>query len=361
MAWRLTRAACSGQAWPLIVALAVACGDAPAAPDTSAPDAAGEVTPDTSPEVSAPRKRCELPVGVQVSLPADDARHDAPLEWYYWTGHLQAEDGRWFGFHITVLAAGPAGQALLFAHHSLTRDDGGGYSHGFATGIELQDLPAQGFAFDLDTLEARGVDGRDVLYSELDASKLTLELVDDRGPVARHGTGFQDYGGGITTYYYARPRQTARGTLELDGEILAVTGTVWFDHQWGTLAAPDQSRWDWIAIQLDDGRDLMVVQLPTLDGGVAGFAELTDADCNIEHFGGEDVSFTASSTWLSPHSKCDYPMEWQVTVGDMRFDLSPLTEDQEMLAQPVPYWEGATTVSGSATGRAYVELVGYCH
>lgn len=29
-----------------------------------------------------------------VELPADDAAHDAPFEWWYWVGHLETADGR---------------------------------------------------------------------------------------------------------------------------------------------------------------------------------------------------------------------------------------------------------------------------
>jgi predicted secreted hydrolase len=34
--------------------------------------------------------------------------------------------------------------------------------------------------------------------------------------------------------------------------------------------------------------------------------------------------------------------------------------NQEVQVGPQTYWEGAALVSGDATGRAYVELAGYC-
>ena len=308
------------------------------------------------------KARCELPPGSLVSLPADDARHVAATEWFYWTGHLKAEDGRWFGFHITVVVVGAPGIGAMIGHHSLTRGDPGSgpdYRHGFEAGLE-KGIPDDGFAFDLDDLVVSGFDGHDKLRSRLDGATLDLDVVDHRGPVARHGSGFKDYGGGISTYSYARPRMSARGTLDIDGEHLAVTGSVWFDHQWGALAPPDVSRWDWIAIQLEDGRDIMVVQIPTPDG-IAGEAELSRPDCSMAYFDADQVGFNGTAFWQSPSSGCTYPMDWQVTVGDEVFDLTPLADDQEMHADPIPYWEGAATVSGSATGRAYVELVGYCH
>jgi predicted secreted hydrolase len=354
----------------LAFALALAaCSDAPRtaeAPDaTDATDASeGGEAPDTSPETVA-AARCELPEGAAVSLPADDQRHQAATEWYYWTGHLRAEDGRWFGFHITVLIAGPPGRGVMLAHHSLTRAGGGegigAYVHGFEAGFE-RGLPAAGFAFEVGDVRVSGNDGEDLIATELDGIRLELTASDVRGPVVRHGNGYHDYGSGIATWYYARPRMAASGSLVIDGETLRVSGTVWFDHQWGTLASPDTSRWDWIAMQLDDGRELMVMRLPLSEGGPAhfGYAELTERDCTTRVFLGDEVALSGRKTWVSEASGCAYPVGWEVTVGDMRFDLEPLAEDQEMHAEPIPYWEGAATVSGSAAGRAYVELVGYC-
>ena len=44
------------------------------------------------------------PVGA-VQLPADDAAHAAPVEWWYWVGHLDLEDGRSLAFQLTFFEA----------------------------------------------------------------------------------------------------------------------------------------------------------------------------------------------------------------------------------------------------------------
>jgi len=38
-----------------------------------------------------------------------------------------------------------------------------------------------------------------------------------------------------------------------------VTGTSWFDHEFGSnQLRPDQAGWDWYGLHLSDGRDLML-------------------------------------------------------------------------------------------------------
>ena len=150
----------------------------------------------------------------------------------------------------------------------------------------------------------------------------------------------------------------AEGTLEIDGETRAVTGSAWFDHQWGALLNATDTGWDWFALQLDDGREIMVFLLRPAEGDLLAGATVTDADCNSveEH----EVTVTSLDEWTSPATDCTYPMGWELSVGNEVFTLSPVMEDQEIGNPYKTYWEGAATVSGSATGRAYIELTEYC-
>ncbi|PKN54786.1 MAG: hypothetical protein CVU56_24725 [Deltaproteobacteria bacterium HGW-Deltaproteobacteria-14] len=305
---------------------------------------------------------CQLPVDAAVTLPADDSRHSEPAEWYYWTGHLRAADGRWFGYQVTLLYVGSPGAGVVIAHRTLSDPATGRFHQTIDFAPEDATPDAGGIAQGLDAASrVTSFDGHDTIASAFDDATLTLSLDDAKGPVVRHGSGFQDYGDGVYTWYYARPRMRATGTLTLGGEVLAVTGTGWFDHQWGVLAPPGGiARWDWLGAQLDDDRELMVYRLPTPDGGLVTLAELTAADCTVTHFDPSEVSIETRVTWTKPGTACVYPVGWRVTVGDLVLDIDPVQNDQEVEASPVAYWEGAAVVSGGATGRAYVELVGYC-
>ena len=45
------------------------------------------------------------PDPIAISFPRDDGPHDRLTEWWYYTGHLRADDGRRFGFEAVVFRA----------------------------------------------------------------------------------------------------------------------------------------------------------------------------------------------------------------------------------------------------------------
>ena len=57
-----------------------------------------------------------------------------------------------------------------------------------------------------------------------------------------------------------------QGTLKIAGESIPVTGQAWLDREWGSsLLDEEQAGWDWFALHLDDGTDLMVYSLRRKD------------------------------------------------------------------------------------------------
>ena len=73
----------------------------------------------------------------------------------------------------------------------------------------------------------------------------------------------------------------ARRARDADGRRaarVALTGTAWFDHEWGPGALPEAAAgWDWFAIQLDDGSELMLYRMRTKDGGATPFSSGTSS------------------------------------------------------------------------------------
>jgi len=304
----------------------------------------------------------ELPVDLQVDLPADEGAHSEDLEWWYWTGHLQAEDGRWFGFELVFFLLQYTGYWGQIAHIAVTDVTDGSFHHTSTLEFGRPAEVEAGYAFSLPQATAEGGQGRDVLHGQVDDYVLDVELVSMKSPVYQHSNGYTDYPFGGNTYYYSRERMRLTGTLSIGGEELTVGGTAWFDHQWGELNTARSIGWDWFALQLDDGREIMLFIIreevnPVLVGG-----SYTDAECNTVDVHPEDVEVTARGEWTSPHSSCTYPLGWDLVVNGMSFTVTPVLEDQELQAEypPVNYWEGACTVAGDASGRAYVELTQYC-
>ena len=74
----------------------------------------------------------------------------------------------------------------------------------------------------------------------------------------------------------------------------------------------------------------------------------------------DDVSIQVLGRWTSPDTGAIYPSRWRLVVPPEALDLviEPWLEAQEMRTSFV-YWEGAVRVTGTASGKGYVELTGY--
>ncbi|HEY8020867.1 MAG TPA: lipocalin family protein, partial [Thermoanaerobaculia bacterium] len=152
------------------------------------------------------------------------------------------------------------------------------------------------------------------------------------------------------------------------GQLYPVAGLAWMDREWssGSLG-PDQIGWDWLALQLDDGREVMLYRLRRKDGGAdpASQGTLVARDGTSRPLAWKEVRLTPSGAWKSPRSGARYPARWRLEVpGEgLDLDLRPYLADQE-LDTSFRYWEGAVGISGTAGGAplggsGYVELTGY--
>ncbi len=334
-------------------------------------------------------------------FPADHGPHPGfRTEWWYFTGNLTASGGRRFGYQLTVfrtaLAPPAAGrddgerssawatrQAYL-VHFALS-DVGAGRFHSAARlargALGLAGAQASPFRVWVDDWGARAVGGGEAhpgpaalgpLHLHAadgdDAIDLHLEAV---GPPVLHGDhGLSDKGGGPgnASYYYSVPRLATRGSVTADGREFPVTGLSWLDREWSTSAlAEGEVGWDWFALQLSDGRDLMLYRLRREGGSIdpASSGTLVDPDGGSRHLIGSEVSIGVEDHWTSPRSGAVYPARWHLEApgADLDLEIEPLLADQE-LDVGFRYWEGAVAITGShgghpVSGRGYVELTGY--
>jgi len=198
---------------------------------------------------------------------------------------------------------------------------------------------------------------------------LQLDLAPQGAPVLNGAGGLsvKSAGAGAASWYYSLPRVAAHGTLLRDGVPVSVTGTAWFDHEWGSSAlATQQSGWDWFAFQLDDGSTFMFYALRDRDGRRDPHSAGTYVDRSgaVRPLATDEVELEPTDTWTSGDG-VRYPAGWRIRVPALALQLAarPVLADQELRTRP-RYWEGAVQVTGTragapATGQGYVELVGY--
>ena len=222
--------------------------------------------------------------------------------------------------------------------------------------------------------------------------RLDLELQPLRAPVLQGAAGWSQKGDEPeqASYYYSVPRILVTGTIYLtDPENAlqartlqsrtlhertaqerkvqgrAVQGLAWLDREWSTAALdPSQIGWNWFALQLDDGTDVMIYELRTVDGPPhpQSKGRWMPADAPDQLLTQRDFSLQPLRLAQMPSGRI-YPVEWQVRIPEQGVDwrVHAVFDDQEMNSF-IPYWEGAVDIrdtSGQRIGRGFVELTGY--
>lgn len=321
-------------------------------------------------------------------FPQDHGPHqDFATEWWYYTGNLDTANGRHFGFQLTFFRFGLASQPSA-------RPSDWGTTNIYMAHFALSDITARQFyAFDRFSRNAAGLAGAQsepfrvwlddwgvtgtgtatfpmLLRAAQGAAAIDLTLEGGKPVVLQGNQGLSQKSAepGNASYYYSLTRMPTSGSVTVNGERFVVTGLSWMDREWSTSSlAQNIAGWDWFALQLSDGRDLMYYQLRDKDGNADTYSSgtLVAADGSTSTIHRDDMRLTVTNTWPSPQSGATYPSGWRMQVPSANLDLTitPYQPDQELRLATV-YWEGAVQITGSANGQAvsgdgYVELTGY--
>jgi predicted secreted hydrolase len=324
--------------------------------------------------------------GYDFSFPRDHGAHDEyKTEWWYYTGQLQTEGGKRYGFELTFFRVGiaPPGPAaatrwdlrnMSLAHFAIS-DIGANdfryyeklnrsspFTAGAATGV--LDVFNEGWRA---TTLADG-SWRIVAYGGKDA--IDLVMTSRKAPAihGENGVSVKAEGVGYASHYYSMSR------LEVRGRVNGANchGLAWMDHEFGSSQLREsQQGWDWFSIQLDNDAELMFYQIRRKDGtaDAPSSGSLISSEGNVIHLRRDQIVITPLGSWHSKKSGATYPMDWRVAVPSFGISLvlQPWMKDQELVTRSstrVTYWEGAVSAAGSfgnvaINGQGYVEMTGY--
>lgn len=317
---------------------------------------------------------------VSLSFPADHARHDAYRnEWWYFTGNLASDDGRRFGFQYTLFRfklgdSEPTGSAwdsehLWMAHFAIS--DLANEQFHSEERFARDALGLAGASSERWWLGSWQVDALNPgwqLEAMADTMGLSLELIPDRGKVLQGRDGFSKKGPkpGQASRYYSYTRLNASGHLSVGGWSGQVSGLAWLDREWGSGQLDESlAGWDWFALQLDDGRDLMVYRLRRHDGSPSEFSagSLVWPDGRYSILQADDLATRPERRWRDREG-VEWPLSWHIEVPGHGIDLIvDAAFDNQRWRASVPYWEGMVEIRNSgderSIGRGYMELSGY--
>ncbi|HWR90623.1 MAG TPA: lipocalin family protein [Dissulfurispiraceae bacterium] len=318
-----------------------------------------------------------------VAFPGDmHYRDDYKVQWWYLTGHLRDDQGRLFGYELTFFVVGVQKRPyrsrfglnnIYISHFALTDVAGKRFSFSdvadrgaFASsGTEHGDLlvwtERNQLQWSGDTIRIRAGD---------DEKAIDFLLVPEKKVVLHGNNGYSRKSRESplsASLYFSLTRLMTTGTLRYRDKVFRVTGSSWFDRELSTRDLEKEVRgWDWFAIQLDDGRDIMIYRLRRSDGTIDPFSSgtIVERDGSARQLSRDDVVLTVLGHYTSKKTRARYPSRWRIAIPSAGIDVTviPSLEDQECVATRSTlnhYWEGTCSVEGSTTGRAYVELTGY--
>ena len=187
-----------------------------------------------------------------------------------------------------------------------------------------------------------------------------LVLTVKRPVILQGERGLSRKGPDNASYYYSLPRIEARGEIVVGGSSHSVSGLAWIDREWSTSVLGEAYQgWDWFALHLDDGRDLMLFQLRRLDGRTDDYNAGSLGDGTVSRtLTAGDFSLTPIEYWRG------WPVAWKLTISSdppQQYIVRAAIKDQVM-DTAVRYWEGVAHVEdedGRRRGAGYMELTGY--
>ncbi len=325
-------------------------------------------------------------------FPRDHGPHpEFRNEWWYWTGNLESSGGHRYGYQLTIfrsalqpeVAVGRtsawATRDVYMAHFTLTDVATGrffAYERISRAAVDLAGARASPFRVWILDWSAEGPILADAaatpmrLRAQNERVAIDFELEQGKAPVLQGDHGLSEKGRqpGNASYYYSLTRMPTAGFVAVGDDRVPVRGESWMDREWSTSALDaDQVGWDWVGLQLADGRDLMFFRLRRVDGSSHPMSSgaLVERDGTSRRLSAEEVTMEPVGSWTSSRSMTTYPALFRMRVAAVGLDLEiiPLVKDQE-LDLTFRYWEGAARVQGSAsgeplTGRGYLEMTGY--
>ena len=345
----------------------------------------------------------------ELSFPRDHGPHpQARIESWYFNGHLAADSGRSFAFHLAFfrIGVGPEDQSAV-------RPKGSAWTFDeiYRAELGITDLETGQFkSFEHLSRAALGLAGSSTTPVRVWVNDWFMEVTADDGPGPRFrvhakwadeaGISLkmeatkpvlvsdrrQSFSAGASrgrTEGYALTRMTAAGELAFGVEPIKVNGNAWLDRLWreisfdqleaslervnqGGFLSSGQIVVNRFALQLNDGRELLLFQLRRRDGSGTPVTSgaLVDTDGSSRVLDRDALALDEEAYWTSDLGT-RYPVSWRIDAPaeGIALKLKARGPDQEV-RQSVRYWSGALEIIGeinglAISGRGHAALAGY--
>jgi len=268
-----------------------------------------------------------------------------------------------------------------------------------------------------DATVTKDAGGRYVVKAALPDGSVGLDLVfDPAKPAIRHGlNGVVKGHNNDDMFYYFIPRCGVSGGLTVGGRRHGVSGSGWYDHEFGGIeqgldedeaakagvtegaaaeaeTAPsspasggaggadveaeaeagdaetkvseeakgkytpsNQYAWNWAAVQLDNGCELTAAVLVDPRDGRLMETRAVVVDRDGKRSQPTGLTLEGLNTWMSVRTFSEYPTQWRLRIPSIGVDLhlSATFEDQEFMTviAKPAFWEGRIDVTGTFNNK----------
>ena len=316
-------------------------------------------------------------------------------EWWYYTGNLQADSGKQYGYQLTFFRSQisrsdaeknwPEPRSAwrtqqVYAGHAAISDISG-KKHLQSESIARGSLGIAGVSqkagrtsIFIKNWSAQIETESHILKAATDDFAFELSLLPAKPPVLHGQDGYSRKGSTPerASCYYSLTRLRSEGWITVEGATIPVNGISWMDHEFSSAPLePDLVGWDWFSLQLSDQSEIMLYLLRKQNGELhpASSGTFIEPSARSRHLKINEFTVEVLDRWESPKSGAVYPARWRVMILPLSVELTitPKISDQEMQTRAstgVVYWEGSVSATGSIAkqpveGEGFVELTGY--
>jgi predicted secreted hydrolase len=301
-----------------------------------------------------------------VTLPADEAPHHDPVEWWYFSGHLLGVDKaghpHCYGFElVTFQYLGIAPVPVYIGNFAVTDLTRKSFHYGAKEDSYSVPTTRDSFLLHTGSWTMSGGSGRDTLHASVAGYTLNLHLQTTQPAVLEGAKGVVPFGPFGSSRYYSWTSLRSTGTMVDHGVAVTVTGISWMDHQWGAFDFASGAGWDWFSVQLTNRQEYMLYFIRNQAGRIVQTLGTRATPTRTTHLQSKAVSEKSTGSWHSRVTSITYPSGWRLTVPGGDLIVTPDLRNQELDLQQlegVVYWEGDVSLHGQIDGHA-VTGVGY--
>ncbi len=324
----------------------------------------------------------------KIIFPRDHKEHDSIVEWWYFNGVLEDENGHKYSFMNCLFRVDVENVEIPYLKHLPVNKILGGkkyicFAHSVVSDLENQKnykevqnvslvsndsfTKERLFVNYINPILLKGFENNEIAEIENDVfhiktEKLDLILKSQKPALLEGGEGHITVCG-RESYYYSLTDLETSGTLLIDGKEIKVKGKSWFDHQWADVSYK-KDKWTWFSLQLNNGTDIMCCEYDDKreKGNLVDIITKANESFHFSNL----ILKPGADIWQSKLTKAEYPLSWDIEIPEYeaKLHVKSLMSDQEMIFLAINYWEGPLEVSGTIAGKnvngvGFMELVGY--